>query len=96
MYSKVSEWGERFGISISSPDGPTTKAVANGALAWYLGNNVSARIARYHYGVSVNALYDEQSPEVTHRSAFTHPYSGDRMISNVWSCIVEKVSCFLV
>ncbi|KAF8147762.1 hypothetical protein K438DRAFT_1989457 [Mycena galopus ATCC 62051] len=36
MFSKLVAWGKEFGISVSRPDGPTTKAVANGALAWHL------------------------------------------------------------
>lgn len=92
VYSKVSEWGERFGISISSPDGPTTKAVANGALAWHLDSIVSSRIARYHYGVGVHAFHNEKDPEMAHRPAYTDHLTGARMVTNAWSCIVGKVS----
>ncbi|KAF4572464.1 hypothetical protein EYR36_006969 [Pleurotus pulmonarius] len=79
VYSKVSEWGERFGISISSPDGPTTKAVANGALAWHLDNNISARVARYHYGIEVREPYDKQNPEMACRVAVLDQYDGRQM-----------------
>ncbi len=96
MYSKVSEWGERFGISISSPDGPTTKAVANGALAWHLDNNISARVARYHYGIEVREPYDEQNPEMACRVAVLDQYDGRQMVYGGWSCIVEKASLFFV
>ncbi|KAK6977910.1 hypothetical protein R3P38DRAFT_3120844 [Favolaschia claudopus] len=91
VFSKLVAWGEEFGIIVSRPDGPTTKAVANGALAWHLDSSVSSRIAKYHYGISVRVAVDEGDPE--HRNAGRTRFTGldgVHYVHGVWSGIVKK------
>ena len=47
LLSQLTEWCARKGIKITRPDGPTAKAVVNGALTWALTSTVQARVARW-------------------------------------------------
>jgi hypothetical protein len=92
MFSKLVAWGKEFGISVSRPDGPTTKAVANGALAWHLDSSVGARIAKCHYGISIRVPFEESNSE--HCEKGRHKalgINGEWYIHDVWSGIVKKV-----
>ncbi|KAF7361375.1 hypothetical protein MSAN_01170300 [Mycena sanguinolenta] len=89
VFSKLVAWGKEFGISVSRPDGPTTKAVANGALAWHLDSSVGARIAKYHYGISIKVPFKPDNPEHSGRPTFTD-LAGVKCISGGWSSIVKK------
>ncbi|KAJ7186851.1 hypothetical protein C8R46DRAFT_280810 [Mycena filopes] len=91
MYSKLVAWGKEFGISVSRPDGPTVKAVANGALAWHLDASVGSRMARCHYGISLRITFDETDPEHSERSGEKKQYlSGKWEILGAWSSIVQR------
>ncbi|KAJ7302367.1 hypothetical protein DFH08DRAFT_794556 [Mycena albidolilacea] len=91
IFSKLVAWGKEFGISVSRPDGPTTKAVANGALAWHLDSSVGSRIAKFHYGVSVRVVFDAADPEHCDRGRqkTTGP-DGKWYLDDAWSGIVKK------
>ncbi|KAL0948380.1 hypothetical protein HGRIS_010962 [Hohenbuehelia grisea] len=90
VYDEILRWGARVGVSISRPDGPSTKAVANGALAWHLDCSVSARVARYDYGIEIGGLYDANVPEMADRKRIRDPYDGLEYVHHLWSCIVSK------
>ena len=68
------------------------KAVAHGAVCFYLERLVSARVIKLTYGVDVVVDYDEYDPEHYARrgSRFTRP-SGRVMIPNGFSPILLKV-----
>jgi len=57
------------GITVFRPDSNTSKAVAEGAISYYLDHWVTARIARFSTGVVYYELYDEDSAE--HKAALT-------------------------
>jgi hypothetical protein len=67
-----------------------TKAVANGALAWYVDNPMLSRISKFHYGAEVNIPFDPTIPEMKHRIAFRNK-QGEMRVENAWSGIVAKV-----
>ncbi|KAF7328904.1 hypothetical protein MVEN_02520100 [Mycena venus] len=91
MFSKLVAWGKEFGISVSRPDGPTTKAVANGALAWHLDSSVGSRIAKCHYGISIWVPFDEKNAEHCEQGRVkTIGLDGEPRIHGVWSGIVKK------
>jgi hypothetical protein len=69
-----------------------SKAVANGALSWYLQNPVSARMSKYYYGVEVNAAYDPTVEDAESRPTYRNR-RGDLRVESAWDCIVAKV-CF--
>ncbi|KZT22437.1 hypothetical protein NEOLEDRAFT_1071368 [Neolentinus lepideus HHB14362 ss-1] len=82
-----------IGVEISRPDGYTNKAVADGALAFYLDHVVSKRVARITYGVEGTRSYDPSklSHMVRLRKIFVQP-SGRRMLPDAYLCIVSKGS----
>ncbi|KAJ7485160.1 hypothetical protein B0H11DRAFT_1152421 [Mycena galericulata] len=91
VYSKLVAWGEDLGISVSRPDGPTVKAVANGALAWHLDSSVGSRVAKYHYGIEIRSPYNENDPAFVERAASKFlSLSGEWRIAGAWSSIVKK------
>jgi hypothetical protein len=92
VYSKLAEWGQQFGISVSRPDGPTVKAVANGALAWHLDSTVASRVAKCHYGIDVNILFEPTNIEhCDSRRQKVKALDGEWRINGSWSSIVKKV-----
>ncbi|KAJ7675457.1 hypothetical protein B0H17DRAFT_1182843 [Mycena rosella] len=92
VYSKLAEWGKNLGISVSRPDGPLVKAVPNGALAWHLDSTVDARIAKFHYGISIRHPYDENDPDCLERAANKYKgMDGKWYLSQSWSSIVKKL-----
>ncbi|KAJ7471925.1 hypothetical protein FB451DRAFT_311192 [Mycena latifolia] len=91
VYSKLVEWGDNLGISVSRPDGPTVKAVANGALAWHLDSSVDSRVAKYHYGLQVRRHYDASHPDSVERAATKYQAMDGRWyIPQGWSSMVRK------
>jgi hypothetical protein len=68
----------------------STKAVANGALAWYLDKSVSARVNKYHYGTQVGLLSTPSDPDMTGRARFIDN-AGETRVDGGWSPIVAKV-----
>ncbi|KAJ6515205.1 hypothetical protein C8R47DRAFT_507281 [Mycena vitilis] len=91
VFSKLVAWGKGFGISVTRPDGPTVKAVPNGALAWHLDSSVGSRIAKCHYGMSVRLPFDAANPEhcETGRRKIVGR-DGTPYIHDVWYSIVKK------
>ncbi|KAJ7021476.1 hypothetical protein C8F04DRAFT_267971 [Mycena alexandri] len=91
VFSKLDEWGKGLGISVTRPDGPTVKAVANGALAWHLDGSVESRVAKYHYGITVRRPYVETDPNCVERigTKYQAP-NGKWYIPHGWAGIVKK------
>ncbi|KAL0057726.1 hypothetical protein AAF712_008969 [Marasmius tenuissimus] len=58
----------QLSIDLYRPDGFLNKAVADGAVSFYLNNTVSIRVARFTYGTSVNIPYEPSNPEHNKRS----------------------------
>jgi hypothetical protein len=67
-----------------------SKAVANGALSWYLQNPVSARMSKHHYGIEVSAAYDPSTVEMVGRTTYQNT-RGEIRVESAWNCIVAKV-----
>ncbi|KAF7328910.1 hypothetical protein MVEN_02520700 [Mycena venus] len=93
MFSKFVAWGKEFGISVNRPDGPTTKAVANGALAWHLDSSFADRQVplwkegrKEMYGISIRRPFDATNPVHCEKGR----QNGKPYIHGVWSSIVKK------
>jgi hypothetical protein len=69
----------------------SSKAVPNGALAWYLDQSIAARVAKYHYGSITLVPWDCYDLEAALRPRIVG-YLGELMTSGGWSCIVAKVN----
>lgn len=66
------------------------KAVANGALAWYIDQTVSTRYSRWHYGINIRTPYQPHSP--AHRAYVPwYGLNGIKYIGDGWGSIVYKV-----
>ncbi|KAK6974608.1 hypothetical protein R3P38DRAFT_3335708 [Favolaschia claudopus] len=92
VFSQLVAWGREFGISVSRPDGPCTKAVANGALFWHICSSVGSRIAKYHYGTTVRIPFDANNPEHLEQGRTTAVgLDGKTYIHHAWSSINEKI-----
>ncbi|KAJ7280218.1 hypothetical protein C8J57DRAFT_1058266 [Mycena rebaudengoi] len=89
LYSKLVKWGEEFGISVSKPEGPTVKAVANGALAWHLDSSVGSRISKYHYGITIGIPFNEADQEHKNRPTYKN-LEGIVTVWWAWSGIIHK------
>lgn len=68
------------------------KAVADGAVSFYLDHVVSARMARFTYGTRCNVPYDGDNAEHRKRaySKFRR-FSGEIVIPDIFSSILTKV-----
>jgi hypothetical protein len=69
-----------------------TKAVADGALSWYLDSSVSTRVNKYFYGTETTIPWTMQDPEIANRFI---DHAGDWRVNGFWSPIVAKVSILL-
>ncbi|KAF9025803.1 hypothetical protein BDZ89DRAFT_1068051 [Hymenopellis radicata] len=69
LFEKLKDHLGPLGISFSRPDSHVSKAVADGAVSFYLDRSVGARIAKYTYGVSCNVLYNEGNKDHLDRKA---------------------------
>jgi hypothetical protein len=80
-------------ILVGEPDlwHVSSKAVPNGALAWSLDQNVTARVNKYHYGTTIAVPWRPHDPEIASRSRYLDQ-AGDWRVNSAWSSIVHKVN----
>jgi hypothetical protein len=55
LFAQLTERLAALGVTVSRPDTQTSKAVADGAVGFYCDHHVSARMAKFMYGVEVGA-----------------------------------------
>ncbi|KAI0690376.1 hypothetical protein BC835DRAFT_1417868 [Cytidiella melzeri] len=91
LFARLKELLGEMTLRLARPDSHTAKAVAEGAIWHYLGNIVSARIARFTYGVPCVREYDPRDHEHVARSdtILTLP-SGELVISGCFGAILTK------
>ncbi|KAH8110514.1 hypothetical protein DFH11DRAFT_1514361 [Phellopilus nigrolimitatus] len=84
---------ERFNISVTCPDGQTAKAVADGAISFYLDQYVTSRIARFSYGMEFSWAFDPSNLEHKRRetTAVIWP-SGRKMLPGGFNTALRKGS----
>ncbi|KAJ7628222.1 hypothetical protein DFH06DRAFT_1480624 [Mycena polygramma] len=56
-----------LGVNLTRPDAHLNKAVADGAVSFYIDHHVSVRVARFTYGLQVIQVYDQGNSEHTAR-----------------------------
>ncbi|KAJ8585555.1 hypothetical protein M405DRAFT_745130 [Rhizopogon salebrosus TDB-379] len=79
------------GISFCRPDGHVNKAVADGAVSFYIDHLVSSRVARATYGIKVYTQYDPQDLEHQARKHTKFiDVAGHQSIPNQFSSILMK------
>jgi hypothetical protein len=69
------------------------KAVADGAVSFYLDHYVTTRVARTTFGVHVRPLYDAR--DIEHRRRINKVFTdsaGDKRVPGAFSVILAKVN----
>ncbi|KAM6497434.1 hypothetical protein JOM56_007907 [Amanita muscaria] len=92
LFSQLSSHFNTRGVSITRAD--TThlnKAVADGAVSYYLDHYVSVRVSRYSYGIEIILPFDPMDPEhARHENTkFMYP-NGKYYIPGTFSTILKK------
>ena len=72
------------------------KAVADGAISYYVDHFVQTRVSKLTYGSRVSVDYDPNNPEHQKRPISTSEISGDKLIKGVFWVILSGVSYPLV
>lgn len=72
------------------------KAVADGAVAFFLDHRVSARVAKFTYGTRCATQFDRNDPQHKLRASMAVPRpSGRTVLPNAFSAILTKVkTCY--
>ena len=71
----------------------SSKAVADGAIGFYCDHHVSARVAKFMYGVEYLRAFDPNDAEHSARKhrLFEMP-SGPKLLPDAFDCILARVS----
>ncbi|KAK0523965.1 hypothetical protein OC834_005713 [Tilletia horrida] len=79
-------------IKMCKPDGATNKAVAHGAVAWFLDGCVSAHVARFDYGVRCSVKYDASKPQhqASDPSRRVMSSTGELMLTQAFGTILKR------
>ncbi|KAG0708560.1 hypothetical protein DFH29DRAFT_423264 [Suillus ampliporus] len=61
LFARLQEYFQPLGISFCRPDAHVNKAVADGAVSFYIDHLVSSRVARATYGIECYTQYNSQN-----------------------------------
>ncbi|EDR07836.1 uncharacterized protein LACBIDRAFT_327574 [Laccaria bicolor S238N-H82] len=93
LYQRVKEDLQPLGYNVIRPVNHLNKAVADGAISFYIDHYVHTRVSKFDYGQFSNVRYDPQNSE--HEARYKDSYvslSGQRNIKNSFSVILPKVN----
>ncbi|KAK7472127.1 hypothetical protein VKT23_000249 [Stygiomarasmius scandens] len=91
LFNKLADYLQPTGLQICRPQNHLNKAVADGAVSFYLDHFVTCRIARWHYGVRMNKRYDKRDPEHMEREHTAYiNVGGMRSIPDGFDIILPK------
>ncbi|KIJ66157.1 hypothetical protein HYDPIDRAFT_174829 [Hydnomerulius pinastri MD-312] len=91
LFSKLQEHIKPLELNFCRPDSHTNKAVADGAIAFYLDHRVSARVAKFTYGTRCAIEFNKNDEQHKLRAASAIPRpSGRTVIPNAFSAILNK------
>jgi len=89
LFSKLQHYLQPLGMEFCRPDGHVNKAVADGAISYYIDHYVTVRVARFTYGAVCFVEYDKTDPQHLIRPVFTR-LSGKRVVRGCFSVILSK------
>ncbi|PBK65408.1 hypothetical protein ARMSODRAFT_940355 [Armillaria solidipes] len=91
LFTKLQDYLNPLNITFSRPDSHVNKAVADGAVSFYLDHVVSARVSKCCYGVNASVSYDATKPDhITRRhKAFLH-VTGELFLDGHYDTILPK------
>ncbi|KAJ7578258.1 hypothetical protein C8J56DRAFT_359740 [Mycena floridula] len=91
LFNQLRTTMQSHGLSLSRPDSHINKAVADGAVSFYLDHFVSIRVSRGTYGVSCDLDYDSSDPEhYDRRKTAQYDEAGNLNLPNCFSVILPK------
>ncbi|KAF8655087.1 hypothetical protein AX16_003251 [Volvariella volvacea WC 439] len=91
LFTSLQEKFKQYDVSIIRPDHHSNKAVADGAVSFYLDHYVRSRIFKYVCGATCNPLYEPQNPEHDRRlSSRIILADGTQRISGGFCTIIPR------
>ncbi|KAJ6592476.1 hypothetical protein B0H19DRAFT_1364978 [Mycena capillaripes] len=91
LYSELKTGLKLRGLDVSRPDSHVNKAVADGAVSFYLDHFVSVRVAKHTYGTECVVPYISNNPEHRARSKSVRKNAaGDLNVPRSFSAILHK------
>ncbi|KAJ1303449.1 hypothetical protein OPQ81_011638 [Rhizoctonia solani] len=81
---------EPWGSQVTLTNDSTSKAVADGAVIWSTMSNVCSRAPRYSFGAIVEIPFLPKVHRRQRRLPHTCNVTGQKIVSNAWSQIVQK------
>ncbi|KAI0704701.1 hypothetical protein C8Q76DRAFT_801605 [Earliella scabrosa] len=89
LFAKLQERFKLLGLTLYKPNTHTSKAVSEGAVAYYLDRSVTARVMKATYGTECAVAYDPSKPEHAPRSGAKVTRSSGRVVlSGAFSSIL--------
>ncbi|ESK91430.1 hypothetical protein Moror_2703 [Moniliophthora roreri MCA 2997] len=93
LFSNLEKALADMGLTLSRPDGFVNKAVAEGAVSFYLDHCVTTRVSRFNYGVRFKVRFNSADPEHQKRAFATYVQpDGQTYISGLFDVILPKGS----
>ncbi|KAG1846570.1 hypothetical protein DFJ58DRAFT_705635 [Suillus subalutaceus] len=91
LFTRLQNHLRPLGLDFCRPDSHTAKAVADGAVAFFLDHRVSARVAKFTYGTRCATQFDRNDPQHKLRASMAVPRpSGRTVLPNAFSAILTK------
>ncbi|KAF6748629.1 hypothetical protein DFP72DRAFT_1014981 [Ephemerocybe angulata] len=92
LFQQVKAQVEPLGIAVSIPDQHVNKAVASGAVSFFLDSMVSSRVSRAMYGLSIYQEYDSTNPDHVKRGhdVKVHKARGIPILHDYFKVILPK------
>ncbi|KAI6029300.1 hypothetical protein BKA83DRAFT_4216861 [Pisolithus microcarpus] len=91
LYTCLVERMSSLGLTICRPKQHVNKAVADGAVSFYIDRLVSGRVARFTYGTGCNVTYNQSDPEhVSRRDMAFDGFSGGLELPFGFEPILDK------
>lgn len=91
LFTQLQERLAHVKVAVSRPDTQTSKAVADGAIGFYCDHHVSARIAKFMYGVEYLRAYNADNPDhVGRKDRLTELPSGPKLLADAFDCILAR------
>jgi len=91
LFSRLQGYLLPRGMNFCRPDSHANKAVADGAIAFYLDRIVSVRVAPWTYGTKYSESYDRSNPQHAARSGTVYTsVSGRKYVPKAFRAMLTK------
>ncbi|KAF9465196.1 hypothetical protein BDZ94DRAFT_1307345 [Collybia nuda] len=91
LFTELKDSLKPMGLTLCRPDSHVGKAVADGAVSFYLDHFVSSRVSKFSYGARCFRVYDPKNKEHVQRSSSAYVgIDGKKHIPNGFEVILDK------